>query len=67
MNNTAVEMTARIAAGHRADIARDIAAARTARTARRTRTTAEPAVTEIPSPRRAGWSRWLPAPRPTLG
>ena len=64
MNNTAIEMTARIAAGHRADIARDITAARTAR---RARTTAEPAVTEIPSPRRAGWSRWLPAPRPTLG
>ena len=48
MNNTAIDITARIAATHRADIARDIAAARTAR---RTRTASEPTVTEVPSPR----------------
>ena len=63
MNHTAIEMTARIAASHRADIARDITAARTAR---RARTTAEPTVTEVPSRRRGGWSRWLPAPRPAV-
>ena len=61
MNNTGIEITARIAATHRGDIARDIAAARTAR---RTRTSAEPSVTEVPSPRRSGWTRWVPAPRP---
>ena len=63
MNNTAIDITARIAATHRADIARDIAAARTAR---RTRTASEPTVTEVPSPRWGGWTRWLPAPRPAV-
>ncbi|KRE97197.1 hypothetical protein ASG76_00220 [Nocardioides sp. Soil774] len=66
MNHTAIDITARIAATHRQDVARDIASARTARAARRTRTAVEPAVTEVPSPRRGGWSRWLPAPRPAL-
>jgi hypothetical protein len=61
MNNTAIDTTARIASFHRADVARDITAARAAR---RTRQPAEPVVTEVPSPRRAGWSRWFPAPRP---
>lgn len=61
MNNTAIDVTARIAASHRADVARDVAAARTAR---RTRTPAEPTVTEVPAPRRRGWTRWVPAPRP---
>ncbi len=61
MNNTAIEMTARIAATHRADVARDVAAARTVR---RTRTPAEPTVTEVPSSRRRGWTRWVPAPHP---
>ena len=63
MNNTAIETTARIAATHRSDVARDIAAARAAR---RTRTSTESTVTEIPSPRRGGWTRWLPAPRPAV-
>jgi len=63
MNNTAIDITARIAATHRADIARDISAARTAR---RTRTASEPTVTEVPLPRRGGWTRWLPAPRPAV-
>jgi hypothetical protein len=61
MNNSAIDTAARIAAFHRADVARDVAAARTAR---RTRQPAEPVVTEVPSSRRSGWSRWLPAPRP---
>ena len=61
MNNAAVYATARIASFHRADVARDVAAARIAR---RTRQSAEPVVTEIPSPRRNGWTRWVPAPRP---
>lgn len=64
MNNTAIDVTARIAATHRADVARDVAEARTARRARRTRQPAEPVVTEAPSRRRSGWSRWFPAPRP---
>jgi hypothetical protein len=63
MNNTGIEMTARIAATHRGDVGRDIAAARTAR---RTRTSTGPTVTEVPSPRRGGWTRWLPAPRPAV-
>ena len=63
MNNAAVHTTARLASFHQADVARDIAAARLAR---RTRTTHEPTATEAPSPQRAGWSRWLPAPRPAL-
>jgi hypothetical protein len=63
MNNTAIDVTARIAAAHRHDVARDIAAARAAR---RTRHTAEPTVTGAPSPRRGGWTRWLPAPRPAV-
>ena len=61
MNNTAIDTTARIATFHRADIAREVAAARAAR---RTRQPVEPVVTEVPSRRRNGWSRWLPAPRP---
>jgi hypothetical protein len=61
MNNTAIDTTARIAAFHRADVAREVAAARAAR---RTRQPAEPVVTGLPSPRRIRWSRWLPAPRP---
>lgn len=64
MNNTAIDITARVAATHRADVARDVAEARAARRARRTRQPAEPVVTEVPSPRRGGWTRWLPAPRP---
>ena len=63
MNNTGIEITARIAATHRGDIARDVAAARIAR---RTRTSIEPTVTEVPSRRRGGWSRWVPAPRPAV-
>jgi hypothetical protein len=63
MNNTAIDITARIAATHRADVARDISAARTAH---RTRQPAEPVVTEVPSRRRGGWARWLPAPRPAV-
>ena len=63
MNNTGIEITARIAATHRGDVARDIAAARAGR---RARTSTEPTVTEIPSPRRGGWTRWLPAPRPAV-
>lgn len=61
MNNAAIDTTARIATLHRADVAREVA---DARRARRTRRPAEPVVTEVPSPRRSGWSRWLPAPRP---
>ena len=61
MNNAAIDATARIAAFHRADVAREAAAARATR---RTRQPVEPAVTEVPSQRRNGWSRWLPAPRP---
>jgi hypothetical protein len=61
MNNTAIDTTARIAAFHRADVAREVAAARAAR---RTRRPAEPTVTALPSPRRTRWTRWLPAPRP---
>jgi hypothetical protein len=61
MNNTAIDIAGRIAATHRADIARDVAATRTAR---RTRQPAEPVVTEVPSPRRGGWTRWIPTPRP---
>jgi hypothetical protein len=61
VNNTAIDTTARIAAFHRADVAREVAAARAAR---RTRRPAEPVVTALPSPRRSRWSRWLPAPRP---
>lgn len=61
MNNAAVHATARLAELHRADVARAVAEARTARRVRRP---AEPTVTDVPSPRRAGWSRWLPAPRP---
>ena len=64
MNNTAVHVTARIASFHQADIARAVAAARTAR---RTRSTSAPTVTDAPAPRRGGWTRWLPAPRPALG
>ena len=64
MNNTAIDVTARIAATHRADVARDVAEARAARRARRTHQSAEPVATEVPSRRRSGWSRWLPAPRP---
>lgn len=64
MNNTAIDTTARIAALHRDDVAREVAATRAARRARRTRQPAEAAVTEVPSPRRGGWTRWLPAPRP---
>jgi len=61
MNNAAIDTTARIAAFHRADVAREVAAARTTR---RTRQPAEPVVTGVPSPRRGGWARWFPAPRP---
>jgi len=61
MNSTAIDTTARIASFHRADVARAVAATRGAR---RTRQPAEPVVTEVPSPRRSGWSRWFPAPRP---
>ena len=61
MNNAAVYATARIAAFHQADVARDVHAARVAR---RTRQSAEPVVTEVPSPRRRGWTRWVPVPRP---
>jgi hypothetical protein len=61
MNNTAIDVTARIASFHRADVAREVAAARAVR---RTRLPAEPVVTEVPSRRRSGWSRWFPAPRP---
>ena len=61
MNSTAIDTTARIASFHRADVARAVASTRGAR---RTRQPAEPVVTEVPSPRRAGWSRWFPAPRP---
>jgi hypothetical protein len=61
MNNTAVDVTARIASFHRADVARDVAASRIAR---RTRQAAEPVVTDVPAPRRRGWPRWTPAPRP---
>jgi hypothetical protein len=61
MNNTGIEITARIAATHRADVAREVA---TARVARRTRRPQEPTVTEAPSGRWSGWSRWVPAPRP---
>ena len=64
MNNAAVHATARLAALHREDVARDVAAARLAGTARRTRTQPEPTVTEVPTPRRGGWSRWVPVPRP---
>jgi len=63
MNNAAIDTTARIATFHRADIAREVAAARAAR---RTRQPVEPVVPEVPSPRRKGWSRWLPAPRPAV-
>ena len=61
MNNTAIDATARLASFHRADVAREVAAARAVR---RTRQPVEPVVTEVPSRRRSGWSRWLPAPRP---
>jgi len=62
MNNAAVHATARIASFHRADVAREVAAARVAR---RTRQSAEPAVTDLPEPRRRrDWRRWAPAPRP---
>lgn len=61
MNNAAIDTTARIASLHRADVARGVVEAREARRVRRP---AEPAVTEVPSPRRGGWTRWLPAPRP---
>jgi hypothetical protein len=61
MNNAAIDTTSRIAVFHRADVAREVAAARTAR---RTHQPTEPVVTEVPSPRRSGWSRWFPAPRP---
>jgi len=61
MNSTAIDTTARIASFHRADVAREVGAARAAR---RTRQPAEPVVTEVPSPRRNGWTRWFPAPRP---
>ena len=64
MNNAAIDATARIATFRRADVAREVAAARAAR---RTRQPAEPVVTEVPSPRRNGWSRWFPAPRPAHG
>ena len=61
MNNAAVYATYRLAELHRADIARDGAANRLAR---RTRRTEEPTVTDVPSPRRSGWTRWVPAARP---
>ena len=61
MNNAAIDATARIATFHRAEVAHQVAAARAAR---RTRQPVGPFVTEVPSPRRDGWSRWLPAPRP---
>ena len=61
MNDTAILTTARIAAFHRADVAREVA---TARVARRTRRPQEPTVTEAPSRRWSGWTRWVPAPRP---
>jgi hypothetical protein len=64
MNHAAIAATARIATFHRADVARAVAATRGAR---RTRQPAEPVVTEVPSRRRNGWSRWLPAPRPAHG
>jgi len=63
MNTTAIDTTARIASFHRDDVARQFAGVRAAR---RTRQPAEPVVTEVPSPRRRGWSRWLPAPRPAV-
>ena len=63
MNNTAIDATARLASFHRADVAREVAAARAAR---RTRQPVEPVVTGVPSRRRSGWSRWLPAPRPAV-
>ena len=61
MNNAAIDTTARTATFHRADVARQVAEARAAR---RTRQPVEPVVTEVPSRRRSGWGRWLPAPRP---
>ena len=61
MNDAAIAATARIATFHRADVAHQVAGARAAR---RTRQPAEPVVTEVPSRRRSGWGRWLPAPRP---
>ena len=61
MNDTAIHTTARIAAFHRADVAREVTAARAARAARRPQ---GPTVTEAPSSRWSGWTRWVPVPRP---
>jgi hypothetical protein len=61
MNNTAIDYTARIAAGRRADIAADIRAARDARRFARPEGTTAPAA---PTPRRHVWGRWLPSARP---
>jgi hypothetical protein len=61
MNHTAIDYTARVAAAHRADVAAGVSAARAGR---RTTHAPEPTVTEVPGPRRRGWSRWIPAPRP---
>lgn len=66
MNNTAIDYTARLAAAHRADVASGIAASRAAHRVRELGELGEPTVTEVPSPRRRGWSRWMPAPRPAL-
>lgn len=63
MNNTAIYATSRLAELHRADVARDVAAHRFARRHRRS---GEPTVTDVPSPRRSGWTRWVPAPRPAV-
>ena len=61
MDNAAIDTTARIATFHRADVARQVAEARAARC---TRQPAGPVVTDVPSPRRSVWSRWIPAPHP---
>ncbi len=61
MNNTAIQYTARLAADHRAEVAADIASARSVR---RLHITLEPTVTEVLPRHRGGWSRWLPALHP---
>jgi hypothetical protein len=60
MNHTAIDYTAKIAAGHRADVAAAVSAARTAR---RVRHPGEANVPVEPLGHRGGWWGWMRSPR----
>lgn len=61
MNNSAIHYTSRLAALHRADVATQIA---TQRASQRIRNTTEQTATAQTASHRAGWTSWVPAPRP---